>query len=79
MDAQWQAHWLAGAALAQSWGETDYVAEPGGSAGQVETTLTSIYPYVRGTLGSGLEVWAIGGYGRGEAEQTQAGRGRGHP
>ena len=67
-----KAHWLAGAALAQSWGETDYVAEPGGSAGQVETTLTSIYPYVRGTLGSGLEVWAIGGYGRGEAEQTQA-------
>ena len=79
VDAQWQAHWLAGAALAQSWGETDYVAEPGGSAGQVETTLTSVYPYVRGTLGSGLEVWAIGGYGRGEAEQTQAGRGRRHP
>ena len=73
VDAQWQAHWLAGAALAQSWGETDYVAEPGGRAGQVETTLTSVYPYVRGTLGSGLEVWAIGGYGRGEAEQTQAG------
>ena len=72
VDMQWQAHWLAGAALAQSWGETDYVAEPGGRAGQVETTLTSIYPYVRGTLGSGLEVWAIGGYGRGEAEQTQA-------
>ena len=73
VDAQWQAQWLAGAALAQSWGETDYVAEPGGSAGQLETTLTSIYPYVRGTLGSGLEVWAIGGYGRGEAEQTQSG------
>ena len=72
VDAQWQAQWLAGAALAQSWGKTDYVAEPGGSAGQVETTLTSVYPYVRGTLGSGLEVWAIGGYGRGEAEQTQA-------
>ena len=73
VDMQWQAQWLAGAALAQSWGETDYVAEPGGSAGQLETTLTSVYPYVRGTLGSGLEVWAIGGYGRGEAEQTQAG------
>ena len=73
VDMQWQAQWLAGAALAQSWGETDYVAEPGGRAGQLETTLTSVYPYVRGTLGSGLEVWAIGGYGRGEAEQTQAG------
>ena len=73
VDAQWQAQWLAGAALAQSWGETKYGAGPGGSAGQLETTLTSIYPYVRGTLGAGLEVWAMGGYGRGEAEMTQAG------
>ena len=73
VDAQWQEQWLAGAALAQSWGETDYQAGPGGSAGQLETTLTSIYPYVRGTLGAGLEMWAIGGYGRGEAETTPAG------
>ena len=71
VDMQWQEQWLAGAALARSWGETDY--EAGGSAGQVETTLTSIYPYVRGALGAGLEVWAMGGYGWGEAETTQAG------
>ena len=75
VDMQWQEQWLAGAALAQSWGETDYMAEPGGRTGQLETTLTSIYPYVRGTLGAGLEVWAIGGYGRGEAEHTQPGVG----
>ena len=75
VDMQWQEQWLAGAALAQSWGETDYQAGPGGRTGQLETTLTSIYPYVRGTLGAGLEVWAIGGYGRGEAEHTQPGVG----
>ena len=73
VDAQWQEQWLAGAALTQSWGETKYGAGPGGRAGQLETTLTSLYPYVRGTLGEGLEVWAMGGYGRGEAETTQPG------
>ena len=68
VDAQWQEQWLAGAALAQSWGKTDY-----GAGGQLETSLTSLYPYVRGTLGAGLEVWAMGGYGRGEAENTRPG------
>ena len=43
----------------------------GGSAGQLETTLTSVYPYVRGAFESGLEVWALGGYGRGEAELSR--------
>ena len=71
VDTRWQEQWLAGAALAQSWGTLDYGA--GGVAGQLETTLTSVYPYVRGTLGAGLEVWAIGGYGRGEAENTRPG------
>ena len=71
VDTRWQEQWLAGAALAQSWGTLDYGA--GGVAGQLETTLTSLYPYVRGTLGAGLEVWAIGGYGRGEAENTRPG------
>ena len=70
VDMQWKEQWLVGAALARSWGETDYVAGTGGSAGQLETTLTSIYPYVRGTLETGLEVWAMGSYGRGEAEAT---------
>ena len=74
LDKRWSERWLAGAALAQSWGETDYVAgDDEGSTGQVETRLTSLYPYVRGAFESGLEVWAIGGYGRGEAENTRQG------
>ena len=75
VDAQWQEHWLAGAAVAQSLGTTDYVAGAGKREGRVETTLTSLYPYVRGTLGTGLEVWALGGYGWGEAENTLPGVG----
>ena len=73
LDKRWSERWLAGAALAQSWGETDYVAGGEGSTGQVETRLTSLYPYVRGAFESGLEVWAIGGYGRGEAENVRQG------
>ena len=73
LDKRWAERWLAGAAVARSWGTTDYEAGGGGSAGQVETSLTSVYPYVRGAFESGLEVWAIGGYGRGEAENTQQG------
>ena len=73
VDRQGSESWLAGATLARSWGTLDYLAGRGGSAGHLETTLTSMYPYARGTLGAGLEVWAIGGYGRGEAENVRQG------
>ena len=72
VDTQWAAQWLAGAALARSWGTLDYVARAGAGQGRLETTLTSVYPYVRGTLGAGLEVWALGGYGLGAAEHGRA-------
>ena len=71
VDTRWPEQWLAGAALARSWGTLDYVARAGAGQGRLETTLTSVYPYVRGTLGAGLDVWAIGGYGLGEAEHTR--------
>ena len=60
--------WLAGAAAGRSWGAADYTANAAGAtAGRLTTRLTSVYPYVRGAVSSGLELWAIGGYGRGEA------------
>ena len=60
--------WLAGAAVGRSWGAADYTANAAGAtAGRLTTRLTSLYPYVRGAVSSGLELWAIGGYGRGEA------------
>ena len=70
--------WLAGAALSNIRGETDYTA---GSLGQarLETRLTAVYPYVRGEFDSGLELWAMGGYGWGDAvvERTQGPPGAG--
>ena len=60
--------WLAGAAVGRSWGAADYAANVAGATeGRLTTRLTSLYPYVRGAVSSGLELWAIGGYGRGEA------------
>ena len=60
--------WLAGAAVGRSWGAADYAANAAaGVEGRLTTRLTSLYPYVRGAVSSGLELWAIGGYGRGEA------------
>ena len=64
--------WLAGAALGRSWGSADYTASvAGATAGRLTTRLTSVYPYVRGQVSRGLELWAIGGYGRGEAADAR--------
>ena len=77
VDAQWHEHWLAGAAVAQSWGETDYAAVAGGSDGQLETSLTSIYPYVRGSLGRGTGSVGAWGVWPGRSRTLQVGPGRG--
>ena len=59
--------WLAGAALSRHRGETDYsVAD--GDIGRLDLALTAIHPYVRGTLDSGLALWAMAGFGRGDVE-----------
>ena len=72
--------WLAGAALGRSWGAADYTpSSAGGAKGELTTRLTSLYPYVRGKVSSGLTLWAIGGYGRGEAEDARAADSSGDP
>ena len=64
--------WLAGAAVGRSWGSADYSASAAGAAtGRLTTRLTSVYPYVRGQVSRGLELWAIGGYGRGAAADAR--------
>ena len=65
-DARFGGAWLAGAALSRSRGESDYAVD--GRSGRLSTDLTSVLPYIRGETGSGLELWAIGGFGGGEAE-----------
>ena len=67
--------WLAGAAVGRSWGVADYAAAvAGGAAGRLTTHLTSVYPYLRGEVSDGLEVWAIGGYGQGAARDAREGQ-----
>ena len=65
--------WLAGAALATSRGEADYVTVDG--PGRLETELTAVHPYVRGETASGTEFWAVAGVGAGEAEHRPDQRG----
>ena len=73
-DGRLGSDWLAGAAVSRSWGSADYTAAvDGATAGRLTTRLTSVYPYVRGAVTRSLEVWAIGGYGRGSAADGREG------
>ena len=56
---------LGGVALARSYGQGDFAALGIGAQGEIESTLTSIHPYVRVSLSERLDVWGTMGYGRG--------------
>ena len=71
IDARLGSGWLAGAALSSSRGESDYSHD--GSTGRLNTELNAIHPYIRGEMESGMELWAIGGFGQGEAEHLSGG------
>ena len=73
LDTRLSPAWLAGAAVSHSWGTADYTLASEGWGGQMETRLTSIYPYVQGTVAHDLELWALGGYGWGEVENRAGG------
>ena len=51
-----------GLALAHSWGEGSY---SGAGSGEVESTLTGVYPYGRYEVSKRLSLWGIAGYGAG--------------
>ncbi len=60
--------WLAGVAVSRSVAEADYDFEgevPG--SGTLETTVTGFHPYARLDLGADGRIWAIGGFGAGDA------------
>ena len=61
-------HWLAGVAVARSRGSGDWHA--GTVGGRLETSLTAVHPYLRWSNRS-TSVWAMGGGGRGEAENVR--------
>ena len=72
-DAEWE-RWLAGVALSVSEGEGSF-DQPGVDSGTVESSLTSVNPYVRYEASDRLSVWGLVGYGTGDMTMTQAARG----
>ena len=69
-DAQWE-RWLAGLALSVSEGEGTF-DQPGVDSGTVESSLTSVNPYVRYEASDRLSVWGLLGYGTGDMTLKQA-------
>ena len=63
-DAEWE-RWLAGVALSVSEGKGTF-DQPGVDSGTVESTLTSVNPYVRYEASDRLSVWGLLGYGTGD-------------
>ena len=72
-DAQWE-RWLAGVALSVSEGEGTF-DQSGVDSGTVESTLTSVNPYVRYQASDRLSAWGLLGYGTGDMTMTQAAHG----
>ena len=72
-DGEWE-RWLAGVALSVSEGEGTF-DQPGVDSGTVESSLTSVNPYVRYEASDRLSVWGLMGYGTGDMTMTQAARG----
>ena len=63
-DAEWE-RWLAGVALSVSEGKGTF-DQPGVDSGTVESTLTSVNPYVRYEASDRLSAWGLLGYGTGD-------------
>ena len=63
-DAEWE-RWLAGVALSVSEGKGTF-DQPGVDSGTVESTLTSVNPYVRYQASDRLTAWGLLGYGTGD-------------
>ena len=62
--------WLTGIAISRSVADIDYqLTDNGGdTGGSLGAGLTNLYPYLLGQLSENLDVWAVGGIGRGDAE-----------
>ena len=55
--------WLAGLAVGMSEGEGEGSFDGGAGAGTVESSLTSVFPYARLSIGDGLDIWSLVGIG----------------
>ena len=69
LGADWRSGtWLLGAMVKHSIGEGDYSGD--GGSGEVESTLTGIYPYAAVDLSARLRAWAAAGLGEGSLTLT---------
>ena len=69
LDAMHEKDWMAGFAFADSAlsrGETRI-------SGFAESEVTAVYPYARGELASGLELWSLAGWGQGSVDSLWTG------
>ena len=73
VDAELGSRWLVGVAVARSAGGSDWRVDA--TEGRLTTTMTSALPYARWSDGV-TSVWAIGGVGRGDAENSASASGR---
>ena len=71
VDGAWR-RWLTGVALAYSEGKGSF-GQVEAAGGNVDSTLTSLHPYVGYTLSDRVRLWAMGGFGRGALTLTAAG------
>ena len=69
-DAAW-GRWLAGVAVSLSEGEGSYSYSEVGR-GRIESSLTSVNPYVRLDVNERVSTWGLFGYGTGEMTMTEA-------
>ena len=72
LGADWSSGPLtAGLSLSRSGGDGGWMFK--GAQGEVESSLTGLYPYVGYDLTDRVSLWGVGGYGRGEIELRMPG------
>ena len=64
-DAAWN-RWLAGVSVAHSVGAGAFRGGADGSAGELDSTLTAVHPYLRYRATDRLSAWGVLGYGAGD-------------
>ena len=68
--------WLAGVALAYHDGDGTYTSARNGDAGDLDSTLVTVNPYLRYALTERLSVWGTAGYGAGSLSLRRESRGQ---
>ena len=64
--------WLAGLFLGISRGDGDFTMTESGNTGEVESSLTALYPYGKIAVNERVDLWGLVGFGSGELTLTRA-------